>query len=315
MQIKFQYEQVQLLELFSSTYYFGALRDKWEEIIEHVDSCLEAYVAKLPPNYRSKPLPDQPDVTWGNRVLPNFQRTLEKLNQAYIMLTHGDISALGYANSVRSDFKGQLDYIADWMSENDRKTYEDNIYSAVSMAHNIILTDEGAWQSLESILTQEELSPFLSSLLPRNYRRNMRVAVRSGEKTKVSGVYVPDMEQTCPQFLGTHRKCAPLTSVCIGAEDLLDPRTNEKYDQQKIYKRVECTWYLIEHDDKNDAFNLRANETYEYLKVGAGDLCPKTGFYFSPALPSSRKYFIKSELMPSLDSTYGKTIWQWDEVQ
>lgn len=314
MQINFQYEQVRLLELFSSAHYFGALRDKWKETIEHVESCLEAYITTLPPNYRSKPLPDQPDITWGHRVLPNFQRTLGKLNQAYIMLTHGDVSALGYANSVRSDFKGQLDYIADWMSESDRKTYEDNIYSAVVMAHNIVLTDEAAWQSLDSILTQEQLAPFSALLSRGSYQTNIRVFVRSGEKTAVSGVYASDVDQSCPQFLGTHRKRAPLTSVCIGTEDLLDPCTGEKYDEQKIYKQVECTWYLIERDDI-ETFSPGPTQTSQLLKIEAGELCPKTGFYFTPALLDSRKHFVKGELMPNLKSTYGQTIWQWDEIQ
>lgn len=315
MLIKFQNEQVKLLELFSSTFYFGAMRDKWEEMIRHAESCLEAYMTRLPRNYRSKPLPDQPDIVWGHRVLPNFRYTLEKLNEAYIMLTHGDISALGYANSVRSDFKGQLDYIADWMSEKDREIYEDSIYSAVEIAHNIVLTDEAAWQSFDSPRFHIELARFSTSLSSRNYQINRAISVHSGEKTIVNGIYVPDVEHACPQFLSAHRKRAPLTSVCVGSEDLLDPRTGEKYDQQNIYKEVECTWYLIEGSDHNQTSEAGANQTSQLLRVAAGELCPQTGFYFSPALPDSRKRFVEGEVMPSLNSTYGQTIWQWDEIQ
>lgn len=314
MQIKFKDEQVRLLELFSSTHYFGTMRDKWEEMLRHAEACLETYMARLPPDYRSKPLPDQPDVAWGHRVLPNFRYTLEKLNEAYIELTHGDKSALGYANSVRNDFKGQLDYIADWMSKNDRKIYEDNIYSAVALAHNIVLTDEAAWQSLDSPCFTEELARFSASIF-RNYRINNNVFVRSGEKTIVNGIYAPNVEQACPQFLSTHHKQAPLTSVHIGTEDLIDPISGEKYDQRLIYKEVECTWYLIDGIDENQISNANNAQTPQLIRVVAGQPCPQTGFYFSPALPNSRKNFVEGDAMPSLDSTYGQTIWQWDEVQ
>lgn len=315
MLIKFQDEQVRLLELFSSPCYFGAMRDKWEEMIGHVESCLEVYMTRLPRNYRSKPLPDQPDIVWGHRILPNFRYTLENLNEAYIKLTHGDISALGYANSVKRDFKGQLDYIADWMNEEDRKTYEDNVFAAVEIAHNIVLTDEAAWQSLDSPRFKKELDRFSESPSSRSYRINSRISVHSGEKTIVNGIYVPDVEHTCPQFLSTHRKRAPLTSVCVGTEDLFDPQNGEKYDQQNIYEEVECTWYLIEGSDHNPASDTNATHRPQLLRVTSDQLCPQTGFYFSPALPNSRKRFVKGDVMPSLKSTYGQTIWQWDEVQ
>lgn len=317
MSIKFAEEQVRLLELFSSTHYFGAMRDKWEDMIKHAESCLETYMSRIPLGYRSKALPDQPDIAWGGRVLPNFRATLESLNEAFIMLTHGQINALGYANSVRNDYKGQLDYIADWMSENDKNTYENNIYSAVIMAHNITVTDEAQWQSLDSNWLQDELAKFSNSLLSRSYEINSSVFVRSGEKTMVSGIYAPDVELACPQFLGAHRKCAPLTSVCTGTEDLFDPRTGEKYDEQKIYKQVECIWYLIEgrEDSHRSGSSSSAIQTFQLLRVVAGQLCPQTGFYFTPALPDSRRRFTEGETMPSVDSTYGQTIWQWDVVQ
>lgn len=315
MAIQIKAEQVRLLELFSSPLYFATMRDKWEEMIRHVESCLDAYMTKLPLDYRSRSPSDQPDIAWGGRVLPNFRHTLDKLNEAHIRLTHGDMSALGSANSVRSDFKGQLDYIADWMSEEDRKTYEDKIYSAMESAHNIGLTDEAAWQSFDSPRFREELVRFSASLSTQNYRVNKSISVHSGEKTIINGIYAPDVEQACLQFLSTHRKCAPLTSICVGTEDLLDPRTGEKYGENEIYKEVECTWYLVAVSEHSQASYVEAPQSRQLLRVAAGQACPKTGVYFSPALPNSRTRFVEGEVMPSLSSTYGQTIWQWDEVQ
>lgn len=126
---------------------------------------------------------------------------------------------------------------------------------------------------------------------------------------------MPDVKQACPQFLGVHRKHAPLTSACIGTEDLLDPRTGEKYDQQDIYKEVECTWYLVVGRDHNQTSDEESTQRSEPLNVAAGEACPQTGFYFTPALPDSRRRFVIGELMPSFNSTYGQTIWQWAEIQ
>ncbi|WP_152594762.1 hypothetical protein [Massilia sp. BSC265] len=50
-------------------------------------------------------------------------------------------------------------------------------------------------------------------------------------------------------------------------------------------------------------------------RVEAGEHCEMSGFYFSPASPGSRRFFGQGDNFPKLDSTYGNTIWQWDEKQ
>jgi hypothetical protein len=310
--MKFHEDEIRLLELFSSSQYFGVMRDKWEQMILHAESCLETYMHNLPSNYRSRPVPEQPDIAWGHRVLPNFRHTLEHLNKAFILLTHGNFDALGYSDNVRSDFKGQLDYGPDWMVDKDQKIYEDNIRRAMTMAHNISITEHAWWDRVEPSSHIEEFTGFPEFSDPRSYRLNKNVYVRSGKKTQIIGIYVPDIENCCPQFLGNHRM-APLTSVLVGTEDLLDPRTGEKYDEQYIYKKVECTWYLIERSDDSKRVAPLPIQGHHWLRVAAGKTCPQTGFYFTPALPESRKRFTEGEVMPSLDSTYGETIWQWDE--
>ncbi|WP_284620504.1 PoNe immunity protein domain-containing protein [Aquabacterium humicola] len=55
--------------------------------------------------------------------------------------------------------------------------------------------------------------------------------------------------------------------------------------------------------------------TPERLHCPAGLPCPRTGFWFSPARPDSRRRFDAGETMPDLGGDYGTTIWQWDERQ
>ena len=53
----------------------------------------------------------------------------------------------------------------------------------------------------------------------------------------------------------------------------------------------------------------------EPLRCPAGQPCPKAGWWFAPADPASRRLFKTDELMPELQSAYGKTIWQFDAQQ
>jgi hypothetical protein len=53
----------------------------------------------------------------------------------------------------------------------------------------------------------------------------------------------------------------------------------------------------------------------EPLRCPAGHPCPKAGWWFAPADPSSRRVFKVDEVMPDLPSAYGKTIWQFEAQQ
>ena len=48
------------------------------------------------------------------------------------------------------------------------------------------------------------------------------------------------------------------------------------------------------------------------LRVDAGDPCPRDGYWFTPAMSGSRRYFRHGEVMPDTKSQWGATIWQWD---
>lgn len=50
-------------------------------------------------------------------------------------------------------------------------------------------------------------------------------------------------------------------------------------------------------------------------RVIAGEKCTQPGFWFTPALAGSRRYFKSDEVMPEVGGDYGATIWQWDQNQ
>jgi hypothetical protein len=58
-----------------------------------------------------------------------------------------------------------------------------------------------------------------------------------------------------------------------------------------------------------------ADEELGSRRTLAGQSCPRSGFWFTPAKASSRRHFNAGEVMPDVGSDYGVTIWQWDEHQ
>ncbi|MGF6350767.1 PoNe immunity protein domain-containing protein [Variovorax sp. W2I14] len=53
-----------------------------------------------------------------------------------------------------------------------------------------------------------------------------------------------------------------------------------------------------------------------HLRGIGGEPCPQAGWWFTPALTGSRRYFKQDEVMPVIEgSDYGSTFWQWDVDQ
>jgi hypothetical protein len=80
-----------------------------------------------------------------------------------------------------------------------------------------------------------------------------------------------------------------------------------------------CDWYFVEN--MNDEFEdigeaATAQSQHEISeRLSGGEICRKSGFYFTPALSGSRRHLVKGEVAPDFESQYGKTIWQWDAQQ
>jgi hypothetical protein len=314
MSIKVNPQEVYLLERYISLAYFGELRDTWEKMVKHVESCLQSYLSNLPARYRSKPLPEQADIVWGNRILPNFRDTLQGLYTGFIMLSHGDVNGLSYAHGPVNDSIGQRrDYSPDWMSTEDRNLYNSLLEKAAAMAGYITATEGAYWRPL-TLSTHPDI---LKALTPPAqwpvYRINQAISVRTGAKTPQNGIYVPDLENSCAQFLGTRYKEAPQAYVVVGFRDLLDPETGEKYGEEPRLEKKDCVWYLVERAADSAEFQQSDFiESAQLVRVAAGQSCPETGFYFTPARSGSRRLFQKDDVMPDFGAEYGTTIWQWD---
>ena len=142
-------QEIYLLERFCSLERYADMRDAWQAMLNHAEDMLRRFMQQLPPRYRKRALPEQPDIVWGERVLPNFRDTMQILNDGYIQLAHGDYEALGRANGVTGDVRGQtMDYSAAWMDEVEpgaEAKYYELLYKASNLAWPITLTSGGTW--------------------------------------------------------------------------------------------------------------------------------------------------------------------------
>jgi hypothetical protein len=313
MSIKINPQVIYLLERYISVEYFAEMRDTWEMMIKHVDSCLQTYLSNLPEKYRSMSLPEQPDIVWGHRVLPNFRETLEGLYTGFIMLTHGDVAGLNYAHGPKNDYKGQLDYSTNWMSAEEFDLYDRLLTKAKTMAVYITATESAHWRPMDLSNYSDQFEELNPPAQWPAYRINRDFSVRTGNKTPRSGIYIPDLENSSAQFLSINYKQAPQTYVVVGFRDLLDPVTREKYAEEPCLEKRDCIWYLVERvADSDEVQQSNVVESSQFVSVAAGQSCPEAGFYFTPARSDSRRLFQKGDVMPDFGAEYGTTIWQWD---
>lgn len=306
-------QEIFLLERYSSPEYFAELRDTWGKMVSHVETCLANFMRNLPTDYRSRALPEQPDIVWGERVLPNFRDTFQGLCTGFIMLSHGDPAGLHFAHGPRSDFKGQLEYWSGWMPESDEQAYGSMLNKAVTMASNICATEGAYWPPFALSKTVEQRGQLEPSEQWPLYKVNNNISVVTGQKTPRSGIYVPDVDESCAEFLSIKYNEAPAAIVFVGSVDLTHPTTGEKYAEEPRFETRDCVWYLVERDHWLDRSpSPDTSRAFEVHRVRAGGTCPATGFYLTPARPESRKLFREGEIMPEFQTSYGTTIWQWD---
>ncbi len=89
---------------------------------------------------------------------------------------------------------------------------------------------------------------------------------------------------------------------------------------EQVYTERPCKWYFVEmidgefDDTSEDETN--AAEPVRRLNVPAGQPCPETGWWHTPAKAGSRRYFKQGTVMPEMKgSDYGATYWQWSHDQ
>lgn len=142
------------------------------------------------------------------------------------------------------------------------------------------------------------------------------IAVPSGASLVHGGIHLPDVENSCPQFLSVRYKIAPDAFVFKGVVDLIHPTTKGSYGSAPEYERTKCNWFLVKRSEEKTKPSLTEGiADLTYRRVVAGDPCLHSGFYFTPAQAASRAYFAKGTIMPGATIGYSVISWQLDSGQ
>jgi len=88
-------------------------------------------------------------------------------------------------------------------------------------------------------------------------------------------------------------------------------------DDSSLHKYLYYPKDLVAWARQNGHLNVapHSSERANQLRCEAGQPCPRTGFWFTPARVNSRRHFQQGEVMPKVGGDYGTTILQWDEQQ
>jgi len=309
-------QEIYLLERYSSLDYFGQMRDAFEACVKTAENALGEFMKHLPPDYRNQPLWKQPDAVWGDPVIPNLQWALRGLNDGFIMLSHGDADALGMAGNVNTSFASLTrDYDWEWMPEPFQSEFTQHFSLAWEFASNISSTQQGSWEIAELTTRYHDCrGPLNAPTSWPIYRLNHAVTVKTDEKVPQSGVYLPDVANSCAEFLikgyeAWSAKTQPTPDALSELGDFQNPTI-----------RQASTWTLVERvaDSGGGTGCGPQGDTGGAIRrpnVAAGQPCPEAGWWFTPAKTGSRRYFKQGETMPAVGGDYGLTFWQWSPDQ
>jgi hypothetical protein len=278
-------------------------------MVAAAEKALDQLMHKLPADYRRRPLPNQPDIVWGERVLPNFRMTLEALNTGYIQRSKGEWAPINLSGNVKGDIRGQTsDYPSDWMPKELDEEFDRHQILAAQCARNMNATADSEWRqgSLSTRYSSESRGPLNPPTSWPRYRLNPTIQVKTGEVIKVSGIYLPQASESCAQvFIEGFQ--------ALDANIGYDPRTTNEL------RCEDTTWTLVEREaDSGGGVPVEGPDSWKTglrLRTVAGDPCPQSGYWLTPASLSSRRKFTSGDVMPEIGGDYGATIWQWDEQQ
>jgi hypothetical protein len=308
-------QEIWLLELYSSSAYFERLSSNLDAALEIAEEALDVFCANLAPDYRSRPLPEQIDIVWGERLLPNFRAAAEAIHEGLQRILSGDPEGLGFASNMRSVYAAYgRDYGPDWMREpaitSCRPHAADEFEAALAAANraalNIASTYHAWWDvaSLRGALAPDRDVSSVPAQLP-SYRTAEDVHVTSGDLVPQTGVYVPAAEHAAAQFLIAGRAA---------------PKAASGYDEERQapIQRLDSRWTLIVRGETEQAVSAGINLNPQSLRIEvyAGQPCPRSGWWRTVARLTERRYIERGQPMPEIQSrTHGVIIWYLDDDQ
>lgn len=102
-------------------------------------------------------------------------------------------------------------------------------------------------------------------------------------------------------------------------EGELQPTLARVAVKRAALKTRRAKWYLVEalpgeFESASSTELVRTAPETSHRIIG-GEKCAVEGYYFTPAVSGSRRYFTAGEATPNFEAKYGQTFWQWDGNQ
>ncbi|WP_058087230.1 hypothetical protein [Aquabacterium parvum] len=267
---------------------------------------------------------------WGGVI----EDLLSQFDNALAILKHGDFSPMNrWASRMQDIPRGLQEGNMNWMSEmgrfmdllNDAYSICSRFSRVVMMStmygsqrykdgtgdwHHDIPEDMGYEGNNIARNSEEYIFPILPEQIPE-YVSDTAVSCRTGDIVPWTGVWVPSTG------MGT-------AALAFARQNLqiMQPAyeiASRDEDGYASFNLVDCIWHpvkptgrMIEHPVlaqlKHDASTARG-------RCESGERCPREGWWFTPAVQDSRRFFKLGEVMPKLSTDYGQTIWQWNALQ
>ena len=296
-----------LLEQFSSLAFFETMRNNYRLFLDELEELFEIYMHNLPTNLRDLPFPEQADIQWGGTVLPNLRKTMDRIDYAYVKIRGGDFTYLDCVGEIRSNDKGLSEFSPHWMddlpSEKVRKCW--NYYSIARKYASVIENTYPTSWSQNFLINEFPDAEIFHEIdvppLPCSYpiyRINPEINIKSKQKLIETGIYI------CHEYDNKLAFLASSTEENNG----FAPRYAKQNMETGENMYFETTWTLVERiaDEGGSAEPIQV----ENLKGFAGQVCQKTGNWWSPANQLQSRYFEQGEVFPKVDNnSWGETIW------
>jgi hypothetical protein len=269
---------------------------------------------------------------WGGVM----QDLLDRFDGALAILRHGEFDPMEqWASQMQDIPRGFRESNMEWLTQADQDTFLgllNDTYSICSRFSDSILMsnmyssdgykdrsadwhyempeDMGYESNDIARYSEKHIFPVLPQQIPE-YAPDTSVSCKTGDIVPWTGVWVPSTG------MGTAALAFARKNVQI-MQPAYEIASRDE-DGYATFTLVDCLWHpvkptgrMIDHPAITKAKYINDQGR---LRCEAGQPCPQAGYWFTPASAGSRRSFAQGELMPEFKSSYGLTIWQWDDNQ
>src|SRR5690606_18446880 len=140
------------------------------------------------------------------------------------------------------------------------------------------------------------------------YYVDKTLSIRTTEVCPWTGVWYPAVGLDRHSLVfGIKGLPMPAAFYCDKTMDKLAAKNGKAYSDDIETTAVETIWHPVKLAEPAN----NPESVVQLIRCDGGQPCPREGYWWTPAKPGAGRAFKKGEIMPSYQSEYGVTIWQW----